>query len=392
MKTTTTCGAAALGAILVLGGCASSSTDLADAAAPLVRDRIPTEYVPVAEAPAEGAHDFAMTQAANDVARGERWLSTDLGMAAGVVMDPTPMEEATPEADAADAVDITQQDETGTDPRGFSNRLMPYYWYGKMKNGAMVQNANLFGMIAVEQRVALTYDWPLAKKMDVSRVTEFKKLGELGGFPPGFGSLPGQPGGAPFKDFDGDGSGDETGMGDLNVRGFYMPKAWDSTFEHGFGPNEGEQGSMNHLVGLEMTLPTATEDVLGGEALIISPLYTFVVDTPMFGFVALMNFWDIDAWKDDDRPDTNRYRGRWFFMQPLAKPGPGLMDGIYLLPEMQPIYDFEEDHFSFWIGPELGKIVAPGRIIYFKPGWGVSPDRADGDREWTFEFGVRIFF
>lgn len=390
MRRSITWAAGSFGALLILTGCASQQGDLAEAAGLLTSDRGVPEYRPV-RVDVEPAPDAAVTEAAADVARVERWLSSDLGVAAGVVLDPTPFEEATPESDAAEAVDVTQKDETGTDPRGFSNRLMPYYWYGKMKNGAMVQNLNLFGMVAVEQRVALTYDWPLAKKMDVSRVSEFKGLGALGEFPPDFGSTPGMPGGAPL-DFDGDGDGDEVGMGDLNVRAFYMPKSWDSTFEHGFGPKEGEEGSMNHIVGLEMTLPTATEDVLGGEALIISPMYTLVVDTPMHGFVALMNFWDVDAFKDDDRADTNRFRGRWFFMQPLAKPGPGLMDGIYLLPEFQPIYDFEEDHFSLWIGPEFGKIVAPGRIIYLKPGWGVDPSRSSGDREWTFELGVRIFF
>jgi len=64
---------------------------------------------------------------------------------------------------------------------------------------------------------------------------------------------------------------------------------------------------------------------------------------------------------------------------------------IYLLPEMQPVYDFENSHFSFWIGPEIGKMLAPGRIIYAKPGWGVSPDDTEGDRKFTFEIGFRYF-
>ena len=63
----------------------------------------------------------------------------------------------------------------------------------------------------------------------------------------------------------------------------------------------------------------------------------------------------------------------------------------YALPEFQPMYDFEEDHFSFWAGPELGKIIAPGRILYFKPGFGVDPDADKGDRDWSFELGIRWF-
>lgn len=292
-------------------------------------------------------------------------------------------------ATGEEAVDITQQDETGTDPRGFGNRIMPYYLYTKLENGMTINEFHAFGMVAFEQRVAFTYDWPLAKEIDYSRVREFNNgLTEL---PDGGGGQPGV-GGAGFPVSELAPDGDEVGMGDLNMRLFVMPEAWDNEFEFGFGPKKGEQGSLNFMTGLEMTLPTATEDLLGGETWVISPLFTVVIDTPTFGFFAMMNFYDFDAVKDSDRPDVSRYRGRWFLMQPLSKPGPGVFDGIYLLPEFQPVYDFEEDHFSFWIGPEIGKMLGPGRIIYAKPGWGVSPQRSKGDRDITLEVGFRWFF
>ena len=59
---------------------------------------------------------------------------------------------------------------------------------------------------------------------------------------------------------------------------------------------------------------------------------------------------------------------------------------------MQPVYDFREDHFSFWIGPEFGKIMAPGHIFYVKPGFGIDPSKSKGDRKFTMEFGFRYFF
>ena len=65
--------------------------------------------------------------------------------------------------------------------------------------------------------------------------------------------------------------------------------------------------------------------------------------------------------------------------------------GLYLLTEFQPVYDFKEDHFSFWIGPELGKILKDGYIAYAKPGFGVDPDEDKGDRKFTFEIGFRYF-
>ena len=77
-------------------------------------------------------------------------------------------------------------------------------------------------------------------------------------------------------------------------------------------------------------------------------------------------------------------------MQPFTKPGPGLTDGLYMLTEFQPVYDFEIDEFSLWIGPEFGKIVRDGFIVYVKPGFGIDPEPQD--RDFTFEVGFRYFF
>ena len=99
-----------------------------------------------------------------------------------------------------------------------------------------------------------------------------------------------------------------------------------------------------------------------------------------------MNFYQFDIWKDEGRPSQSMYIGRYFVMLPINK-----KHKIYLLPEFQPIYDFENDHFSFWVGPEIGKMFGPGRIGYIKPGFGVGVDDPAGDREWTLEIGVRIF-
>ena len=146
------------------------------------------------------------------------------------------------------------------------------------------------------------------------------------------------------------------------------------------------------MVGFEATLPTATETVLGGDAWIFSPMYVYVRDIKLIspGFAAFMNFIDFDIAKDDGVGNTLKYRGRWFLMQPLSRPGPGLFDGIYLLPELQPVYDFEEDDFSLWFAPEFGKML-PFGAAYVKPGWGIDNDR-ESDREFTFEIGIRYFF
>ncbi len=129
---------------------------------------------------------------------------------------------------------------------------------------------------------------------------------------------------------------------------------------------------------------------LWGNALVFSPIVGLVVDMPLHGFVAFLNLYEFDLWKGSSAPDTSRYVGRWFYMQPLTPPGTW-WGGLYLLPEIQPIYDFEADDFSIWIGPEFGKMFAPGRIGYVKPGWGISNSEPT-NREFTVEVGFRWFF
>ena len=74
-----------------------------------------------------------------------------------------------------------------------------------------------------------------------------------------------------------------------------------------------------------------------------------------------------------------------------SEPTGGLWGGFNLPPELQPIYDFEADDFSLWFAPELGKIMALGRIAYVKPGWGIDNSEPT-DREFTLELGFRWFF
>jgi hypothetical protein len=104
----------------------------------------------------------------------------------------------------------------------------------------------------------------------------------------------------------------------------------------------------------------------------------------------MLNLYYFDVYKKDSAPDTSKYVGRWFYMQPLTPPGKW-WGGLFILPELQPIYDFETDDFSAWFGLEFGKLLAPGKIAYIKPGWGIDNSEL-GDRKSTFEVGFRWFF
>jgi hypothetical protein len=282
-----------------------------------------------------------------------------------------------------------EDDGTGTDPRSFSTKFMPYYRYEKLKNDLEVNSLVLFGLIRFSENVAVTYEMPVAKRIDYNSVTEFRAAKDIleestGQLPPGngcggFGGV--NCTGVNFPDLDRD--GDEVGMGDFNFR----------VFAKGFATTDSparEGGQLELMGGFEALVPSATEDALGSGSLVLSPMAILVMDMPLHGFVAGMNFYDFDLWSDKSRGYTSRYRGRWFYMQPLTPPDMGALGGFYLLPEFQPVYDFRSDHFSFWVGPELGKILAPGRILYVKPGFGVDQSRKD--RQFTFETGFRWFF
>ena len=276
-----------------------------------------------------------------------------------------------------------QGDNTGTDPRDFSSKFMPYYLYTELDNNVKVNQFNLFGMLALSPDMAMTFDWPVFKDVDYSSVIS-DIPGGIGGSDPGSGAGAGDT--PPYSDISS--SGSTTGYGDLNLRFFYKREEWGGKVS-----DQGDTWSL--MTGFETTLPTASDDVLGGDTTIVSPMLVVVADIPGeppfgLGFVAMMNFYDFDVDKGDTGSNVERYRGRWFWMQPLAKPGPGLTDGIYILTEFQPVYDFRTDDFDLWMGPEFGKIISEGKIVYIKPGVGF--DRDATDRKFTLEVGCRIFF
>ena len=245
-------------------------------------------------------------------------------------------------------------DATGTDPRVFSDKWMPYYRYTELENGLTQQDLTAFGTMRFSDRVGMFYELPLAQYRD-------------------FSDVPGVPAGT-----------DAIGMGDIDLKFLWRPEALEFSY--------GKEGKMSAsvLLGTDFLLPTATDDALAGDALLFAPIVAFVFDMPLHGFVAMLNLYYFDVYKEDSALKTSRYVGKWFYMQPLTKPGPW-WGGLFLLPEFQPIYDFETDDFSAWIGVELGKMLAPGRIAYVKPGWGVDNSELT-DREFTFEVGYRWFF
>jgi len=63
-----------------------------------------------------------------------------------------------------------QVDQTGTDPRAFNNKWMPYYRYTELENGLTQQDLTAFGTIGFGPRVGMFYELPLAQYRDFSDV------------------------------------------------------------------------------------------------------------------------------------------------------------------------------------------------------------------------------
>ncbi len=249
--------------------------------------------------------------------------------------------------------------ETGTDPRDFSPKFMPYTRLTELENGIEQTAVTLFGMYAFDKHLAMTYEIPLAVENDFSDTP----LNTGAGCPAVGGSC------------------SVVGVGDMNLR-FFRRTDWEAL-------------GGDWLYGVQIDFPIATDDALGGDTANLGPILVYVNDIPAWpgpgAFFALMNFYFFDIMSEDNAEDVSLYLGRWFVMLPLSAPGEGFFDGWYALPEFQPVYDFDDSHFSFWIGPEFGKMLSPGNLLYLKPGWGIDPDAAEGDREFTFEIGYRYF-
>lgn len=271
---------------------------------------------------------------------------------------------------------VATAQETGTDPRDFAPKFMPYYRYTELENGLENSALTLFGLYAFTPKFAMTYEIPVAYRNDVTDTplnNGDDTCGPGGFFEPGPGLPPIQIPGVT-------GNCEETGIGDMNLR--FMASS-----------DVGWLGG-DWLFGVQVDLPTATQNFLGTEQTRLGPMFAYVRDIPQWpgpgAFFAAMNFYffDVETLSETDAGDTSMYVGRWFVMLPLNE-----KHKIYALPEFQPIYDFENSHFSFWVGPEFGKMIGDDgkNVVYMKPGFGVDPDAPNGDREFTFEIGWRYF-
>ncbi len=265
----------------------------------------------------------------------------------------------------------------GTDPRDLSAKFMPYYRYTKIENGLKSSEFTLFGLFPIpigewlfdepDYKWGVTYEFPALKYVDATKPVGNAIRSGAADFALSQGVSSSIPDRGDFEVW---------GTGDLNMRlliPFYQGEI--------FGKPVGL------LTGAELWFPTASDDLLGTGKWQVAPHLTAVIDIAKDKgiFLASMNFWRTSFAGDGDREDIELYIGRHFLNVPFGR------SGFYMLAELQTIADLEDDgDWEVWFGPEVGKILAPGRILYAKPGFGIDAD--DNEREWSFEVGYRHFF
>ena len=260
-----------------------------------------------------------------------------------------------------DVEGMAAEADNGTDPRSFGNKFMPYTRYTTLENGADDYMLTLFGMVDMTDTIIDDYPFALTYEMPIAQYRDLRD------------ALPGTNASAGGGGFDQNAlpldSPDEFGIGDLNLRAF--------------GPI-GQAGNFSFLAGVEMFFPTASEDLLGSGKFTISPIFVPMYSGGPNWFIAPMIFpYRTDFAGEGGRASIDLTLCRCFAMYAWE-------NGFYILPELQPIYDWNNDEFSLYAMPEVGKILAPGRIAYTKPGIGIDPD--ENEREWGLEIGFRYFF
>lgn len=249
---------------------------------------------------------------------------------------------------SASAQDTKTEVKTGNKPSTFNYRINPYIRHNSLENDVEITDYSVFLMTPTTyfgNDGAFVYEGPMTRDQDLT---------EIGGL-------------------------EDTGFPDPVIR---MPMVLEP-FQTG--------DSLNWIPVIlpEFTLPLGN-DSLSGDTLIASLGGGWVISDSPRWFIALIQFYDFDLSKSSGRDDVDRVRLRWFW-QYMVSP----KNLVYIMPEFQASFDFEEDENNYWFGPEIGKVIKPARggdagfVVYAKPGFGIDNEDDSFEREWSIEIGVR---
>lgn len=137
--------------------------------------------------------------------------------------------------------------------------------------------------------------------------------------------------------------GKETGIGDLNMFAAYLFDVGNPAISFGLGP--------------QLTMPTATEDLLGSEkwsAGLANVLFN--ATSPKFQYGYLLT-WQHSFAGEDNREDVNFAAFQPFAMYQLGK-------GYYLRSVGIWAFNLENDNYNIPIGLGIGKVFRKGKTVY----------------------------
>lgn len=159
---------------------------------------------------------------------------------------------------------------------------------------------------------------------------------------------------------------DETGIGDLNIRGRYQHRA----------------GSWTYIGGVEAVFPIATDDVFGGGKFQLNPTVVAVKAFSPQTFMASVAKHSFSIAGEDDRDDivTGQYR---VILAHTTK------SGWWFLADPQLWVDYENgSRIHFAPEAEIGKMIGKSTGIWLRGGGHVAGDWEKDD--WSISGGIRF--
>ncbi len=167
---------------------------------------------------------------------------------------------------------------------------------------------------------------------------------------------------------------DKSGIGDLTVQGYYIPKREGAAMELGVGPI--------------VQLDTASDDTLGSGKYSIGPAFLAVHKTKKWTLGGLLNHL-VSVAGDDDRSDVSVTN-----LQPIVTRSLANGWSTSFSPEIS--YDWKASSGNAWtvpLGATVSKVVMFGKHpVSFAAGGYYNVDRPEYANRWSARFQVTLVF
>jgi hypothetical protein len=165
----------------------------------------------------------------------------------------------------------------------------------------------------------------------------------------------------------------ETGLSDLNLFSAYLIDMGNPAISFGLGP--------------QLTVPSATEDVLGSEkwsAGLVNVLFNAESKVLQYGYLLS---WQTSFAGNSDRSDVNVAAFQPFMFYQLGA-------GAYLRGAPIWVYNLENDDYSVPLGIGIGQVIKQGKTVYnvfVEPQFSVT-DEGAAQPEWQIFMGLNMQF